>query len=257
MTDATAAAVSLIRHVGTAALKVYHRLDVTVDEELPDRPCLIVGSHGFGGVVDLNVLATVAALDDLDERRPLTILTHQLAWTLGVGRAVEAVGAVPASRDAARAALTAGHNVLVFPGGDLESGKPWTRRNRVEFHRRSGFARLAIDDGVPIVPTVTVGAGESLFVLTDGRALAQRLGLPAQLRYNVAPVSLSIPWGLNVGLVGLLPYVPLPTKLRTAIMPAMEPHEKETAEELAARVQAVMQRRVNSLTAGRIPILGP
>ena len=35
---------------------------------------------------------------------------------------------------------------------------------------------------------------------------------------NTLPVSVSLPWGLNAGGVGLLTHVPLPSKLRTAVL---------------------------------------
>ena len=43
-------------------LRVYHRHEVRVDAPVPDRPVLFVCNHGFGGVIDLNVGAFVAAL---------------------------------------------------------------------------------------------------------------------------------------------------------------------------------------------------
>ena len=104
---------------------------------------------------------------------PVTVLTHQLAWTLRVGRLVEPLGARPASRGSAVEAFEAGHHVLVFPGGDKDAAKTFEDRNRVIFDGRSGFAKLAIDQDVPIVPVVTAGAGESLWVLSSGERLAQ------------------------------------------------------------------------------------
>jgi 1-acyl-sn-glycerol-3-phosphate acyltransferase len=64
-----------------------------------------------------------------------------------------------------------------------------------------------MEAGVPIVPIVTAGAGESLMVLSDGQRLARALRLDKTLRLKALPVTVSLPWGLNVGGVGLLPYV--------------------------------------------------
>ena len=50
---------------------------------------LFVADHGFGGIFDLNVLAVGAALEELNLDRPVSFLTHQLAWTLGVGPLVD------------------------------------------------------------------------------------------------------------------------------------------------------------------------
>ncbi len=153
-------------------IRRYHRLDIAAATRSLPEPVLFVANHGFGGVVDLNVFAVRTALAELDLDRPVTVLTHQLAWTLRVGRLFEPLGARPASRDSAVEAFEAGHHVLVFPGGDKDAAKTFEDRNRVIFDGRSGFAKLAIDQGVPIVPVVTAGAGESLWVLSSGERLA-------------------------------------------------------------------------------------
>jgi 1-acyl-sn-glycerol-3-phosphate acyltransferase len=237
-------------------LRWYHRHEVHVDATLPDRPVLIVSNHGFGGLVDLNVLAMTNVQKRAGNSRPTTALVHQLAWTMGLGRAVEAIGGRPASREAAMEAFAAGHNVLVFPGGDIDAGKSWRDRNHIRFDNRCGFARLAIEHEVPIVPVVTAGAGESLFVLSDGQRLAAALGLPRSLRVKTLPISVSIPWGLSIGGAGMLPYSPLPTKLITAVLPAFTPGSDDSADELAARVEAAMQARLGELVSDRLPLVG-
>lgn len=236
-------------------LRVYHRHEVRIDAPVPERPVLFVCNHGFGGVIDLNVGAFVAARQAAGVTRPTTAMVHQIAWTLGAGRLVERFGGIPGSRAAADEAFEAGHNVLVFPGGDVDAGKSWRDRNTIKFHG-AGFARLAQDHRVPIVPVVTVGAGESLVVLSDGQSAARALRLPKLLRIKSLPLSLSLPWGLNFGVVGLLPYLPLPTKLVTAVMPAMLSAADESAEDFAERVREAMQDRIDALTARRTPLIG-
>ena len=63
-------------------------------------------------------------------------------------------------------------------------------------------------------------------------------------------MSVSIPCGRNFGVVGLLPYLPLPTKLVTAVMPEIMPDADESADDLAVRVRDAMQTRLDALTAG-------
>lgn len=241
----------LVRRFGIELVRRYHRQSVRVDAPLPDDPTLIVANHGFGGVVDLNVLALLAALEPLTGERAVTLLTHQLAWTLHVGKLLETVGAERASPAVASAALAAGHHVVVFPGGELEASKSWRDRDHIKFFGRSGFARLALETGAPIVPVVTAGAGESLLVLNDGQRLSRALQLHRLVRYRSLPVSVSVPWGLNVGLVGLAPYLPLPTKLDTWVLAPMRAEPGEPAERYAARVQAAMQQAMDELTAHR------
>jgi hypothetical protein len=79
--------------------------------------------------------------------------------------------------------------------GDLDAAKAWDDRNRIVFGGRNGYARLAIDNGVPIVPIVTAGAGESLFVISSGERLARATRIDKLLRLKAAPISVSLPWG--------------------------------------------------------------
>ncbi|WP_255506175.1 lysophospholipid acyltransferase family protein [Mycolicibacterium sp. 018/SC-01/001] len=254
--DAIARAMAAVAAVGDEFVRRYHRLDIDSTIETPTDPVLFVANHGFGGVVDLNVFAVRAALDELHLDRPLTILTHQLAWTLGVGRLFEPLGARPASRDSAVEAFEAGHHVLVFPGGDKDAAKTFDERNLVKFDGRTGFAKLALEHKVPIVPVVTAGAGESLLVLSSGERLARALRLDKILRVKALPVSVSVPWGLNVGAVGMLPYLPLPTKLVTRVLAPMIAADDETAEQFAGRVESAMQDALTDMTRDRKPLLG-
>ena len=146
--------------------------------------------------------------------------------------------------------------MLVFPGGDLDAAKSWEDRNRIVFGGRSGFARLAIEHKVPIVPIVTAGAGESLFVLSSGERLARATRLDKLLRIKAAPVSVSLPWGLSIGAAGMLPYLPLPSKLDTRVLSAMSPAEDDSPDDFAERVHAEMQHALTEMTRTRRPLLG-
>jgi 1-acyl-sn-glycerol-3-phosphate acyltransferase len=236
-------------------LDSYHRHELHVTAPLPDRPSLVVANHGFGGIIDLNVLSLRKALVQLSQR-PVTYLVHQLAWTTGIGRLLEPLGARAATRANAAEAIAAGHHVAVFPGGDLDAAKPWTRRNTIDFGDRSGFAALALQLDLPIVPVVTAGASESLLVLTDGQPLARMLRLPKLLRVKTLPVSLSVPWGLSVGLTGMLPYAALPTKLETTVLAPVMPTVGIDAPVLAEEVLQRMQCCLDELVTDRTPILG-
>ena len=254
--DVLTTAALAFRRLGIDFVRRYNRLDVDADASTFDGPVLFVANHGFGGIFDLNVFATGAALEQLELDRPLTILTHQLAWTVGVGRFIESLGARPAARSSAEEAFADGHNVLVFPGGDLDAAKSWQDRNRIVFGGRSGFASLAIENNVPIVPIVTVGAGESLFVISSGERLARATRLDKLLRVKTAPISVSLPWGVSVGAVGILPYLPLPTKLHTRVLAAIAAANGEDPTDYAARVQAEMQHALSEMTRNRRPLLG-
>ena len=244
------------RRLGVEFVRRYNRLEVSVEPSTVSGPVLFVANHGFGGIFDLAVVAAGASIQQMDLGREVTVLTHQLAWTVGVGRFVEAIGCRPASVHAARDAFADGQDVLVFPGGDIDAAKSWEDRNRIMFGGRSGFARLAIANAVPIVPIVTAGAGESLFVLNSGERLARAARLDKLLRLKAAPITVSLPWGLNVGAVGLLPYLPLPAKLHTIVLAPMSHDDGESALDYAARVETAMQKALTEMTANRTPFFG-
>jgi len=245
-----------LRRLGIDFMRRYNRLEVTVEPETLSGPVLFVANHGFGGIFDLNVFATGAAMEQMQLDRPVTILTHQLAWTMGIGPLIEPVGARVASRRSAEEAFARGEHVVVYPGGDLDAAKAWDDRNRIMFGGRHGYARLAIDNGVPIVPIVTAGAGESLFVISSGERLARATRIDKLLRLKAAPISVSLPWGINVGAVGLLPYLPLPSKIVTRVLPAQVAGDGEDATDFAARVETAMQRALTEMTVNRKPLIG-
>lgn len=249
MSQEVAFLADLIRVGGKEFIRRYNYHEFHLDAPLPAAPALIVGNHGHGGVTDLNVIAMGRTLDELGVHDNVTYLTHQLAWTLGVGDLVEEMGCRPASKESADEAFAAGRHVAVFPGGDVDAAKPYEDRNRIKFGGRTGYARLAMDHGVPVVPVVTAGAGDTLLVLSDGQELAKALDLPQRFRVKAVPLTLSIPWGLSLGVTALLPYVPFRVKITTAVLPAMYPEEGETHDAFAARIEAAMQTRMDRLVA--------
>ncbi len=219
---------------------------------LPQPPYLVVINHGFGTFLDLNALiaAHVGGRLGLGPDVAVVILAHQLAWQLRVGPFLEPAGFRPAGHDVALHALGQRLPVLVLPGGDLDAAKSWRHRNEVHFHGRSGFARLAQEAGVPILPMVITGAGDTLVNLSTGRGLARVVGLERLTRQKALPVSFALPWGLNVGLA-LYAYLPWPAKMRGRILEPVLIGDDEDPAVAAASVESAIHDAARQLTAGR------
>ena len=83
----------------------------------------------------------------------------------GVRDLIRSVGAVEASPEAASAAFARGHDVLVYPGGDIDAYRGLHRPRDVVFGSRRGYARLALEAGIPVVPVATIGSHWSYLVL--------------------------------------------------------------------------------------------
>ena len=136
-----------------------------------------------------------------------------------VGAYFRKMGVLPAAPDSIAAALAAGRDVALWPGGEVDSLRPWVKRDEAVLADRKGFIRMAIRAGVPIVPISTVGGPDSMPVLTRGRRLARWTKLDQIARLKLLPISAQLPWGISPA---ILPEIPLPTKIRTAFRGPVE-----------------------------------
>ena len=94
--------------------------------------------------------------------------------------------------------------------------RPSWQANQIDFAGRKGFLRLALEAGVPIVPVVSIGGQETALFLSHGRRLAEALRLDKLFRLKVLPISLALPWGINVG--DFLGHLPLPAKITVQVL---------------------------------------
>ena len=187
--------------------------------------------------------------------RPLHFLAHEILLSTRLsGPLFDELGVLRAEKRIGRQALGQwGRDLVVFPGGDRDTWRPYRDRYRVNFHGHTGYARMALQTGVPIVPVVNAGPHNTLVVLADGRRIAHRLRLHELFRIDVWPIHLSFPWGLCVG---PLPHIPLPRPFRyrfgrpihapTSHTPGQPPSE-DAVREMDALVRSEMQRMLDEL----------
>lgn len=171
------------------------------------------------------------------------------------------MGVLPTAPDSITAALAAGRDVALWPGGERDSLRPWTQRDEAVLAGRTGFIRLAISSGVPIVPVSTVAGPDSMPVLATGRRIARGLQLDRVARLKMFPIALQLPWGISPA---LLPEVSLPTKIRTAFQPPIEldsdpdragddAYVEDTYDEVTDAIQRGMDARARPR---RLPLFG-
>ncbi|MEM7158733.1 MAG: lysophospholipid acyltransferase family protein [Myxococcota bacterium] len=242
---------------GFELLARYHRLQVRGLEHVPEGPAVLVGNHN-GGLSPVDGLFLVHYYRTRGYDRPVYILAHDILFKHPkVAEVLRSVGIVPASRDTAHQVLEQGHKLLVFPGGDIETLRPYRDRRKVVLAGREGFARLAKEHDVPIVPIVGAGSHETLVVLRQGRRLANALRLPRWARVHSLPIVLAAPWGVLLGPTCALPYLPLPAKITVQIGEAMPSGPWDHAGELAHHTQTTMQGMLDHLYAERVlPVFG-
>lgn len=229
----------------------YFRLEARGLEHLPPPPVMLVGNHSGGtSIPDVWGLAT-AWYRQFGTKRPLHILGHELIFaTHATASFFERCGVLRATPGLGHDVLTEfGRDLLVLPGGDRDTWRPWTQRWDVNFGGRTGYARLAIDTQVPIVPVAHAGAHETLMVLSSGRRLAKWLGLQRLARAEIFPVHLSLPWGLGIG---PLPHLPLPAKFQYVFGSPLIPVPPEVRSEadveaLDHEVRVTLQSMLDAL----------
>jgi 1-acyl-sn-glycerol-3-phosphate acyltransferase len=236
----------------------YFDVDVAGWEHIPTSPVMVVSNHSGGTTIPDVWGFLVAWYRNFGVHRPIHPMAHEIILSTRItGAYFGQRGILHGSRKLAFEVLTTHQrDLMVMPGGDRDTWRPYSKRYQVCFAGRTGYAKLALLAGVPIVPVANVGAHETLFVLTDGRPLARALRLPQLFRAEIFPVHLSLPWGLAVG---PWPHIPLPAHLRYRIGAPVLPPEpvqpgEEPSEELVraydARVQTAVQGLLDQLKDG-------
>ncbi len=224
-----------------------------------DGPVLLVGNHSGGNMTPDTLVFTLAFNTYFGVERAFYQLAHNLVLSMpGLG-SLRKFGTVAASPENARKALDSGAALLVYPGGDYEVHRPTWERNRIDFNGRKGFIRIALDQEVPIVPVVAIGGQETALFLSRGERLARLLALDRVFRLKVLPISLAVPWGLNVG--DMLGHIPLPSKITIETLPPIDLRaefgDDPDIDDIYDHLLRLMQDTLDALAAERrFPVIG-
>jgi 1-acyl-sn-glycerol-3-phosphate acyltransferase len=240
----------------------WFRMEIEGWENIPDPPVLLVGIHSGAPFVWDAWTVGAQWWRRFGDERPLHGTAHDALMAAPlVGAYFRRMGVLPAAPDSIASALAEGHDVALWPGGEVDSLRPWVKRDEAILAGRMGFVRLAIKSAVPIVPIATVGGPDSMPVLATGRRLARLLQLDKIARLKMFPIAVSAPWGVGPA---LLPEIPLPAKIRTAFQPPIEvDHDTERAddddyvERKYEEVRGSIQRGMDALARRRaLPLFG-
>ncbi len=134
-------------------------------ERLPADGSLLVGNHTIYGLLDVPFM-----IAEVWKRRRIAVrgLGEHAHYAVPLWRDfLSQGGMVRGTRENVRALMRAQETILVFPGGAREVNKRRDQRYQLLWRERIGFARLAIEQGYPIVPVAAVGAEEMFDVIID------------------------------------------------------------------------------------------
>jgi 1-acyl-sn-glycerol-3-phosphate acyltransferase len=191
-----------VRELVTPAFRFLHdrywRVEVSGAHHVPaEGPVLLVANHS--GALPFDGAMIITTLD-LVRRRVVRFLYDRFVEAVSpLDAFYRKVGGVTASRENAQVLLRMGEAVLLFPEGISGVAKPFSERYRLRPFS-PGFARLAMQFDVPVVPAAVVGAEEIYPLVGRAEGLGKAFGVP------YLPITPFFP------LLGLLGALPLPTK---------------------------------------------
>jgi 1-acyl-sn-glycerol-3-phosphate acyltransferase len=247
----------------------YFRLEISGWERLPDETSLLIGNHSGGSLTMDAWTFVVEWWRRFGSERILHGTAHDVLMAVpGLGDYFRQVGVIPASRQGVAAALSAGSDVIIWPGGEVDAMRSWRRRDEAVLAGHKGFVRQAMRSGVPIVPVASVGGSATVFVLSEGHWLANGLdrftglGLKKKLRGTALPIMLGFPFGLTIETIPT--HIPLPAKIRTELLdPIAVDHDPERLNDRAyvdsiyLEVETAIQDAMDRLAKRRrFPIFG-
>ena len=238
---------------------LYFRGEVRGLDRIPEEGAvLLVGNHSGGNLSPDTMVFMLAFNAYFGVERRVHALAHNLVLAApGLGF-LRKFGVMAANPTNMKTALDAGAALLVYPGGDYEVSRPSWERHKVDFNRRKGFIRESLKNDVPIVPVVSIGGQETALFLTRGEGLAKLLGLD-RFRLKALPISIAVPWGLNIG--DMFGHIPLPAKIIVQVLPPIHLREEFGADpdldEVYDYIVGLMQDALNDLAADRrLPVIG-
>jgi 1-acyl-sn-glycerol-3-phosphate acyltransferase len=240
---------------------LYFRADVRGLDHIPAHgPVLLVGNHSGGTLIADTFVFGQAFYDHFGTQRRFYQLAHDLVFKMpGLRVLVQRYGTVPASPASMARALRRDAALLVYPGGDYETYRPTWESDRVEFARRTGFVKLALEHDVPIVPVVAIGGQETALFLGRGERVARGLRLDRLLRLKVLPPVLGPPFGATI--LDLPLRFPLPAKISIRVLKPIDLRkrlgQRPEVVDGYRLVTSTMQRTLTRLGHERtLPVLG-
>jgi 1-acyl-sn-glycerol-3-phosphate acyltransferase len=257
----------------------YFRCEIEGWDNVPEKKALFVSNHN--GLLTFEVLMLFHGWwKRFGSSRRALGLAHSVALNNPFFRwLIPRIGAIPADPEVAYEALERDYSLLVYPGGEKESFRPFKDRKKVDFYGRKGFIRLALRAKVPIVPIVSVGAHESYVILHRGEELAEKLGLKEKFRLHGLPITfrgIFFLWCVTTGIFTFFPlliapfafisiFIPMPAKMTFRILPPIDiasfvdpaKTEQENLDRIYDRVLETMQRVLTEEYAKRkLPVIG-
>lgn len=190
-------------------LRMYHRHEVVGLENIPEKGGgLIVVNHSLA---TYDIVLLWAAIYEQTGRLTRGLVDRLFYKVPGVGPFITGLGVAEGSPLNAARLLKSGELVCVAPGGMREALRPSSHRYKIDWGSRKGFARLAAEQGVPIILAACPRADElyDVFPSPLTRWAYERLKIPLFFARGVGPTPIPRP-------IKLTHYLSKPMAIRAA-----------------------------------------
>lgn len=203
-------------------------------------PALLVANHNLLGLIDAPLL-----LPEVLRRRGRLIrglAENVLIRVPGVRHLLHHYGSVRGTRENCRTLLEHGETVIVFPGGGREAIRRKGEKYVLRWEGRTGFARMAIECGAPILPVAMIGIDDAYDIIADKDDLLLR---PLRRVVEALGIHTELTPPLVRGM-GLTP-IPRPERFYFSVGTPIDPgpwREAHDLDEAAEQLSLVVQKAV-------------
>lgn len=180
---------------------LYFRPEISGCENIPETGGAVLVSNHVTLAIDTMMLSKVIFDETGRLIRPtVDKFTIQFPY---FREWVMQMGCVLGSRDNALRMCEAGELVLSYPGGAREALKPGKDAYKLMWQGATGFVKVAIKTGVPIIPIASVGGDEAFATLAEDNVLARKfmnsVKYTAPLFAGLGPLPLPVKFYFAVG----------------------------------------------------------
>ena len=191
----------LVRWMSVLAWAYRHWFQVTTEgvAQIPARGrAMLVGNHSGGVAID-GAMVIASMLLEPEPPRLAQGMAEKFIAGLPFGSLIGRMGHLTGLPEHAERLLRDDRLLMVFPEGARGTAKLyWERDTLVDFG--TGFMRLALATGAPIVPFAVVGGGEAFPTVMNLVKLGKLLGIPyLPVTAYLAPVPRRVPISIHYG----------------------------------------------------------
>lgn len=197
--------------------RIWHGYELHGVENLPEGPGILVYYHG---AIPIDYLYFLSRLFLWKKRLCLSVADHFVFRLPGLKLLLEVTGVMPGTREECLSALKNGHLVSISPGGVREALFS-DESYQLMWGNRKGFAQVALDAKVPIIPMYTQNVREGYRMFKERRFFRK---LYESTRLPFTP-----------------PYGGLPVKFRTYIGEPIPYDPNITTDELVEKTKTAVQ----------------